>query len=83
MPTFEPEDFLAALHRLYEQQLKRDEQIAQNSQQIAQLAEKIAQGAEQGRQTDEHLSKLITIVGDLTAIVRSHEQRIEGLEGPA
>ena len=36
MPTFEPEDFLAALHRLYEQQLKHDEQIARNSEQIAQ-----------------------------------------------
>ncbi len=76
MPTFEPEDFLAALHRLYEQQLKHDEQIAQNFEQIAKLAE-------QGKQTDERLSKLITIVGDLTAIVRSHEQRLEGLEGPA
>jgi len=69
MPTFEPEDFWAALHRLYEQQLKHDEQIGQL--------------VEQGKQTDERLSKLITIVGDLTAIVRSHEERLEGLEGPA
>ncbi len=66
MPTFEPEDFLAALHRLYEQQLKHDEQIAHNSRQIAQLIE-------QGKQTEERLSKLVTIAGDLTAIVRSHE----------
>ncbi len=97
MPTFEPEDFLAALHRLYEQQLKHDEQIAQNSEQIAHTSEQIAhtseqiahtseqigQLVEQGKQTDERLSKLIGIVGDLTAIVRSHQQRIEGLEGPA
>ncbi len=83
MPTFEPEDFLAALHRLYEQQLKHDEQIARNSELIAQSAEQIAQLAEQGKQTDERLSKLIGIVGDLTAIVRSHEQRLEHLEGPA
>ncbi len=90
MPTFEPEDFLAALHRLYEQQLKHDEQMARNSEQmarnseqIARNSEQIAQLAEQSKQTDERLSKLIGIVGDLAAIVRSHEQRLESLEGPA
>jgi methyl-accepting chemotaxis protein len=83
MPTFEPEDFWAALHRLYEQLLKHDEQIAHNSEQIAKNSEQIAQLVEQTRQTDERLSKLVTVVGDVTAIVRSHEQRLEGLEGPA
>jgi len=90
MPTFEPEDFLAALHRLYEQQVKHDEQIARNSEQIAKQIEKskeidqqIAQLVEYGMQTNERLSKLIGIVGDLTAIVTSHEQRLQGLEGPA
>jgi hypothetical protein len=76
MPTFEPEDFLAALRRLYEQQVKHDEQISQ-------LTENITQLAEQAMQTDGRLSKLIGVVGDLTAIVRSHEDRLESLEGPA
>lgn len=90
MPTFEPEDFLAALHRLYEQQLKHDEQIAKMfargkeiDEQISHTSELITQLVEQGKHTDERLSKLVTIVGDLAAIVSSHEQRLQGLEGPA
>ena len=69
MPTFEPEDFWAALHRLYERQLQHDEQIGQL--------------IDQGKRTDARLEQLITIVGDLAAIVRSHEQRLERLEGQA
>lgn len=83
MPTFEPEDFRAALHRLYERQLKHDEQIAKQIEKSREIDQQIGQLVEQGKQTDERLSKLITIVGDLTAIVRSHEQRLQGLEGPA
>ena len=83
MPTFEPEDFLAGLHRLYEQQVKHDELIAKMFARGKEIDEQIAQLAEQGKRTDERLSKLIGVVGDLAAIVSSHEQRLQGLEGPA
>ena len=90
MPAFEPGNFLASLHRLYEQQVKQDEQIAHLTEQTAQLAEQTEQLIEQtgllvehAKQTDTRLDKLIAVVGDLVGIVRSHENRLERLEGPA
>ena len=64
------EQFWAAMGRLYDQQLKHDEQIASNSEQIAELGAKIGQlrdaqelTNQQMQQTDARLDRLVSTVG--------------------
>jgi ABC-type transporter Mla subunit MlaD len=75
------EEFWAALGRLYDQQLKHDQQIAQNAAQIAQLTQQM-------QATDARLDRLASMVTTLAGTVaklsediQSHERRLERLEG--
>ena len=77
------EEFWAALGRLYDQQLKHDQQIAQNAAQIGQLTEQM-------QATDARLDRLASMVTTLAGTVarisddiESHERRLERLEGQA
>lgn len=75
------DEFWAAMSRLYDQQLKHDEQIAQ-------LREAQQQTDEQMKQTDGRLDRLASMLATLAGTVarvsqdiQSHERRLERLEG--
>ena len=75
------DEFWAAMGRLYEQQVKHDEQIAQ-------LRAAQDQTADQMRQTDARLDRLASMVATLAGTVakmsqdiESHERRLERMEG--
>lgn len=77
------EEFWAALGRLYDQQLKHDQQIAQNAAQIAQISQQM-------QATDARFDRLISIVETLADKIdkqadqiASHERRLDRLEGTA
>jgi uncharacterized protein (DUF3084 family) len=77
------DQFWAALGRLYDQQLKQDQQIAANAAQIAQLGEQM-------QATDARLDRLASMITTLAGSVvkmsediQSHERRLERLEGTA
>ena len=82
------EEFWAAMGRLYDQQLKHDEQIAELGVKIGQLREAQQQTDEQMKQTDARLDRLVSTVATLAGTVakvsqdiESHERRLERLEG--
>jgi septal ring factor EnvC (AmiA/AmiB activator) len=82
------DEFWAAMSRLYDQQLKHDEQIAENAAQIARLREAQELTNQQMQQTDARLDRLVTTVATLAGSVakmsegvESHERRLERLEG--
>lgn len=75
------EEFWAALGRLYDQQLKQDQQIAANAAHIAQLGEQM-------QATDARLDRLASMIATLAGTVtkqseqiESHERRLGRLEG--
>jgi chromosome segregation ATPase len=82
------EEFWAAMSRLYDQQLKHDEQIAELGAKIAQLRESQELTNQQMRQTDARLDRLVSTVATLAGTVakvseqvESHERRLGRLEG--
>jgi len=84
------EEFWAALGRLYEQQLKHDEQIAKNAIDIARLRDAQEQTNQQMQATDTRLDRLASMIATLAGTVakqaeevESHERRLERLEGTA
>jgi septal ring factor EnvC (AmiA/AmiB activator) len=84
------EEFWAAMSRLYDQQLKHDEQIAENAAHIAQLREAQELTNQQMQGTDARLDRLVSTVATLAGTVakisdeiESHERRMERLEGPS
>jgi chromosome segregation ATPase len=118
MPTFGPDDFWAAIRRLYDQQLKHDEQLAAvgkriaeiteiaagNDERIAEVGELVAkhdaelaklsdelreiggyvrETSEQVRLTTEQLQHTDARLDQLVGLVRSHEDRLHGLENRA
>jgi uncharacterized protein (DUF3084 family) len=77
------DQFWAALGRLYDQQLKQDQQIAANAAQIALVGEQM-------QATDARLDRLASMITTLAGSVvkmsediQSHERRLERLEGTA
>jgi chromosome segregation ATPase len=75
------DEFWSAMGRLYDQQVKHDEQIAQ-------LREAQQQTDEQMKQTDARLDRLASMVATLAGNVarisddiESHERRLERMEG--
>jgi ABC-type transporter Mla subunit MlaD len=75
------DEFWAAMGRLYDQQVKHDEQIAQ-------LRDAQERTNEQMRQTDTRLDRLVSTVATLAGTVakmsqdiESHERRLERMEG--
>jgi septal ring factor EnvC (AmiA/AmiB activator) len=81
------EEFWAAMGRLYDQQLKHDEQIAENAAHIARLREAQELTNQQMKQTDARLDRLVSTVATLAGAVarisddiESHERRLERLE---
>ncbi len=82
------EEFWAAMGRLYDQQLKNDEQIAELGAKIGQLREAQELTNQQMKQTDTRLDRLVSTVATLAGSVakmsegvESHERRLERLEG--
>jgi septal ring factor EnvC (AmiA/AmiB activator) len=82
------DEFWAAMGRLYDRQLKHDEQIAENAAQIARLRESQQQTDEQMKQTDARLDRLASMVTTLAGTVakmsqdiESHERRLGRMEG--
>jgi len=81
------EEFWAAMGRLYDQQLKHDEQIAELGAKIGQLREAQELTNQQMQQTDARLDRLVSTVATLAGTVakmsddiESHERRLERLE---
>ena len=70
------EEFSAAMDRRYDQQIKFDQQLRELGAYVRETAEQIRLTNEQMQQTDARLDQLV-------ATVRSHELRIERLEGEA
>ena len=91
------EDFWAAMSRLYDRQLKHDEQIAELGVKIGQLRDaqeltnqQIVQLNQQMQATDARLDRTFTMIATLAGAVakqaeeiESHERRLERLEGTA
>jgi ABC-type transporter Mla subunit MlaD len=74
------EEFWAAMGRLYDQQLKQDQQIAGNASHIAQLSQQM-------QATDGRLDRIASMVATLAGTVakqaeeiESHERRLGRLE---
>jgi len=96
MPTFEPEDFLAALKRLYDSQVKFDEELKQlkerqaqtdgqldrTSDQLSRLASYIHETAEIVRLTNEQMQHTDARLDQLVGLVRSHEERLQRIDSP-
>lgn len=83
------DDFWTAMGRLYDQQLKHDQQIAENAARIADLRQAQELTNQQMRQTDARLDRLASMVATLAgSVVRisddieSHERRLQRIEGP-
>jgi len=91
------DDFWAAMSRLYDQQLKHDQQIAELGVKIGQLRDaqeltnqQIAQLSQQMQATDARLDRTVSMVATLAGAVakqaeeiQSHERRLGRLEGTA
>lgn len=82
------EEFWAAMGRLYDRQLKHDEQIAELGVKIAQLRDAQAATDQQMRRTDERLDRVAAMVATVAGAVakqaqeiESHERRLERMEG--
>ncbi len=76
--------------RLYDQQLKHDEQIAKNALDIARLREAQEVTNQQMQATDARLDRVMSMIATLAGTVakqaeevESHERRLERLEGTA
>ena len=90
MATFNPEDFWDALRRLYDRQLKFDEQLAKTDEKIDRLTEQlrdlgayVAETSQQVRLTTSQLQESDGRLDQVVALVRSHELRLQRLEGGA
>ena len=84
------EEFWAAMGRLYDHQLKHDQEIAELRSLIREHAGQIRLTTEQMQQTDARLDRLVSTVSTLAGTVaqlsrdiEAHEHRLEGLEGPS
>lgn len=94
MPTFEPEDFLAALQRLCDSQLKFDEELRELKEgmrefkeqqfrtdaQLASVGSYVRETAEVVRLVNEQMQHSDARLDQLVGIVRSHEERLQRLE---
>lgn len=76
--------------RLYDRQLKHDEQIAKNALDIARLREAQEVTNQQMQATDARLDRVMSMIATLAGTVakqaeevESHERRLERLEGTA
>ncbi len=67
------DQFWAALGRLYDQQLKQDQQIAASAAQIAQLGEQM-------QATDARLDRLASMIVTLAGTVAKQSEEIESHE---
>jgi chromosome segregation ATPase len=70
MPTFEPEDFLAALRRLYDSQLKFDEGMRELKQRQVQFGEELRELKERQLKTGEYLDSVGSYVRETAEMVR-------------
>ncbi|MFZ0792509.1 MAG: hypothetical protein WAM65_01985 [Candidatus Korobacteraceae bacterium] len=84
------EEFWTAMGRLYDRQLKHDEQIAKNALDIARLREAQEVTNQQMQATDARLDRVMSMIATLAGTVakqaeevESHERRLERLEGTA
>ena len=82
------DEFWAAMGRLYDHQLKHDEEIAELRSLIRDHGEQIRLTTEQMQQTDARLDRLASMIATLAGTVakqseeiESHERRLERLEG--
>jgi hypothetical protein len=87
MPTFEPEDFLAALQRLYTSQLKFDEELREMKEQqlktdahLASVGSYVRETAEIVRLVNEQMQHSDARLDQLVGVVRSHEERLQRIE---
>jgi septal ring factor EnvC (AmiA/AmiB activator) len=82
------DEFWAAMGRLYDHQLKHDEEIAELRSVIRDHSEQIRLTTEQMQQTDARLDRLASMIATLAGTVakqsqeiESHERRLGRLEG--
>lgn len=90
MPAFEPQDFLAALNRPYESQVKFDAQLRELKErqertdvQLAEVGAYVRETSELARLTNEQMQHTDAGLDQLVALVKSHESQLHRLEGQA
>jgi hypothetical protein len=81
MPTFEPQDFLAALRRLYDSQLKFDEELREMKQQQAMFGLQLRELAERQLKTDDHLGSVGAYVRETAEMVRLTNEQMQHSDG--
>ena len=82
MPAFEPEDFLAALRRLYDSQLNFDQGMRELKERQLKFDEELKEKKEQQVQTGKQLALVGACVRETAEIVRLTNQQMQHTDAP-
>ena len=77
MPAFEPEDFFAALRRLYESQLKFDEELREMKERQLQFHEELQEMKEGQLRTGAYLASVGSYVRETVEMVRLTNDQLQ------